>query len=175
MGPNIVNLSFDDIQKILRNGFIIVFLANENIIAHVQVIINSTHDWSFFGVAVHPHHQRNRLGEQLVRSVVKLAGKHTVIHAKAREDNLSSLAIFVNKNGFIGTDFKKNYLGVGKDRLLMEWGPVVRNYSFKGDVVKVSCNDKQLIRSLFEDGYKLIKIDKSLIRNSYLIFRKLDL
>jgi len=157
-GPNIVGITEDEIKKILNNGFIICAVIDGRIVSLLMVEYK-TDSWYAAGIATDPKYLRGGLGSALMLELIKRAGNNRIT-ATVRENNLESIGLCVNKNGFIITEFLKDHYGPGKDRLLLELIPGSKAYTFSKEFEEASCNDKERIKHLLDDGYlgtKLIK------------------
>jgi ribosomal protein S18 acetylase RimI-like enzyme len=150
-GPNIVGITKEELKNILKNGFILCAIIDGKIVSEVMLEYKKDH-WYAGGIATDPEHFRRGLGGYLMREVIKRA-KDNKIKATVREDNVESIGLCVNKNGFIVTKFLKDYFGPGKDRLMMELGPEIKDYKLSEDFEEASCNDKEKIKNLLDGGW----------------------
>ena len=168
-GPSIVNMSINEIKHLLKNGFILGLVVNNELVAHLQIEYKSNY-WYIFGISVDPKFHKKGFGNILVKALIKMAGNKK-LSATVREDNIASLSLFINKNEFLITNFLKNHFGLGKDRLLMEYGPHIKQINLLNHIVRINCNNKKKIESTIKGGYVGFNIDKGLI-HSYILFKK---
>lgn len=159
-GPNIVNITREELKEFLQKGFILALRENGKIVSFISFLKEDS-TWYCSGVCTHPEQQGKGLADKVIKeSLNHLNGKH--ITATVRENNLGSLKVFIRNNGFIGTKYLKNHFGKGKDRLLMEWGPKIEEQrnNLTQDRKELDCTEKKKIEDLFNKGFILVNIEK---------------
>ena len=159
VGPNIVNITEEDIKDVLTGGFVFALTDNNELLA-IILFKKKEGFWYCKGVCTHQNYQGRGLSDLLLKKSLQHLNKE-YITATVRENNIPSLKLFVKKNGFIVTKYLKDHFGIGKDRLYMESGPKIEmlKKNLTDEKLELDCNDKDKIKKALDSGFVVVTIE----------------